>query len=376
MVPYRGRLSLRFARLALALACLGWFGITAGLHRDWLTAVLSAFAVYSLGALPEIRYDSTVRTAIGLMADTAYFGLWSRVAPDAWMPVLAVCYLLLSAVVLHDFPRTVAVAVVSLLFSLLLPATVSVGLVGTTVAAGAVALGVSYYKRFLNRRMSAVLRHNVVIRSQAEGAREAERQRIAADFHDGPLQSFISFQMRLEVIKKLLARGKEDAASDELRQLQELCQQQVAELRSFVRSMRPVDEGMSLGASLSRMVDSFQRDSGISSTFAAGEFADPAATEVALELLQIVRETLNNIHKHSGATRVAVSAARRDHRLEVKIEDNGCGFPFSGVFRLDEMELLRLGPASIKRRVRMLNGELTVESKPGQGAKLEIGIPM
>ena len=45
-----------------------------------------AFAVYALGALPEIRYDSTLRAAIGLMADTAYFGLWSRVAPDAWMP--------------------------------------------------------------------------------------------------------------------------------------------------------------------------------------------------------------------------------------------------------------------------------------------------
>src|SRR5579863_8531360 len=131
MVPYRGRLSLRMARLALALACLGWFGITAGLHRDWLTAVLAAFAVYALGALPEIRYDSTVGAAIGLMADTAYFGLWSRVAPDAWMPAFAVCYLLISAVLLHDFLRTVAVAVVSLLISLLLPATVSVGEVWT-----------------------------------------------------------------------------------------------------------------------------------------------------------------------------------------------------------------------------------------------------
>ena len=179
---------------------------------------------------------------------------------------------------------------------------------------GALAIALSFHKRYLDRRMSNTLRHNVIIRSQAQGAREAERQRIAADFHDGPLQSFISFQMRLEIVKKLLARDV-DAAAEELRQLQELCRSQVGELRSFVRSMRPADEGVSLPASLSRMVDQFQRDTGISATFSSGDFHDPAETEVSLELLQIVRETLNNIQKHSGATRIAMSArnARPSH---------------------------------------------------------------
>src|SRR5579884_2320273 len=308
--------------------------------------------------------------------DTAYFGLWSMIAPDAWMAAFSAAFALTSAVILHDFVRTLAVSAVALAFSMLLPAPASPGLVWTAAASGFIATSVAYYKKYLNERMSSILRHNVVIRSQAEGAREAERQRIAADFHDGPLQSFISFQMRLEIIKKLLARGNSNDAAEELRQLQELCGSQVADLRSFVRSMRPVDEGISLNASLSRMVDSFQRDTGISSTFTAGEFADPAATEVALELLQIARETLHNIHKHSGASRVAVSAARRDHRLELTVEDNGSGFPFGGTFNLEELELLRMGPASIKRRVRMLNGELVIESKPGQGAKLEIRVPM
>src|ERR1051326_8075730 len=112
MVPYRGRLSLRIARVTLALSSLAWFAITAGLHRNWLSALLAAYAVYSLGALPEIHYDSTMRSAIGLLADTAYFALGSAVAPDAWMPALSLCYLLPSAVVLHDFVRTVSVAVV------------------------------------------------------------------------------------------------------------------------------------------------------------------------------------------------------------------------------------------------------------------------
>jgi signal transduction histidine kinase len=230
-------------------------------------------------------------------------------------------------------------------------------------------------KDYLERRISRVLRHNVIVRSEAEGAREAERQRVAADFHDGPLQNFISFQMRLEVIKKLLARDVQ-AATEELKQLQDLCRTQVGELRGFVRSMRPVDEGASLSASLSRMVEQFQRDTGIAASFSSGEINDPSQTEISLELLQIVRETLNNIHKHSGASRVAVSVGLRGHKIEVKAEDNGGGFPFSGAFTLEELELMRMGPVSIKRRVRMLGGELMLESRPGQGASLEIRVPL
>jgi signal transduction histidine kinase len=376
MIPYRGRLSLRIARTALALACLGWYSLTAGLHVTWFMALLAAYAVYSLGALSEVRFYSTMRSPVGVLADTLYFGLWAWFAPGAWMPSMAAGYLLASVCMLQDPARTGAVAVVALLLALLLPSPTVPSLVWTVGAAAAVTAGLSFYKRYLDERMSSLLRNNLIIRSQAEGAREAERQRIAADFHDGPLQSFISFQMRLEVVRKLMARDDAAAAEEELRQLQELCRGQVADLRSFVRSMRPADEGMSLNASLNRMLEGFQRDAGIVATFTSAEFHDPAAVEVSLEILQIVRETLNNIQKHSGATRVAVSAARVDREIEVTVEDNGGGFPFSGRFTLDELDLLRLGPVSIKRRVRMLSGQLVIESKPGQGAKLELRLPV
>src|SRR5579863_2756342 len=371
MIPYRGRLSLRIARTALALACLGWYGLTAGLHLNWLTALLTAYVVYSFGALAEVRYDSAMRSPVGVFADTLYFGLWAWYAPGAWMSSMAAGYLLGSACMLQDVARTGAVAVVAVLLALLLPTPPMPSLVWTVGAAGAVASGISFYKRYLDERMSSLLRNNLIIRSQAERAREAERQRIAADFHDGPLQSFISFQMRLEIIRKLLLRDQV-AATEELLQLQELCKAQVNELRTFVRSMRPVDVEGSLTATLRRVVEQFQKDSGIPTTFVSTEFLEPAEPEVSLELLQIVREALYNVQKHSCATRVAVSIAKNDTELEITVEDNGAGFPFSGRYTLDELELLRLGPVSIKRRVRTLGGDLTLDSKPGQGAGLKI----
>jgi signal transduction histidine kinase len=374
MIPIQARQALRLSRVALAMACLAWypFAVKAGITT--VLAFLIAYAIFAVGTLFETRFDSQPRALVALVIDAAFFAFCKWLLPADWASSLAYGYLLLSAAILHPPVRVAITAAVSLILFLLLSAP-GAGVLWVAIAAAVMSLSYSLHRQYLERRMSNTLRHNVIVRSQAEGAKEAERERIAADFHDGPLQNFISFQMRLEIIRKLLGRDVE-AAAEELRQLQELCRNQVGELRGFVRSMRPADEGVTLSASLSRMAEQFQRDTGIATTFSSAEFHDPAETEISLELLQIVRETLNNVHKHSGASRVAISVGKRGHTLEVKAEDNGGGYPFSGAFTLDELELLRMGPVSIKRRVRMLGGELLLESRPGQGSSLEIRVPV
>ena len=178
--------------------------------------------------------------------------------------------------------------------------------------------------------------------------------------------------MRLELVRKLISMDTDQALS-ELKQLQEIAKKQVNELRSFVRSMRPVEvEGSTFAASLSRLVEQFQKDTGVNTTFMSGDYEEPGETETALELLQIVRESLNNVQKHSRATRVLVSVSKYGDGLEVTVDDNGAGFPFSGLYTIDEMDLMRLGPVSIKRRVRLLGGELLIDSRPGEGASLKV----
>jgi signal transduction histidine kinase len=61
--------------------------------------------------------------------------------------------------------------------------------------------------------------------------------------------------------------------------------------------------------------------------------------------------------------------------IEIAVDDDGSGFPFSGTYTLDELEILRMGPRSIKRRVRTLGGDLTLDSRPTAGALLKIRIP-
>ena len=297
--------------------------------------MLAAYLVYAVGTLFELRLDSPVRARIALIADTAFFGFWMWVVasgwvgwPSAgWISALLCGYVLVSAVLLHDVLRVVGVAVVVAFLAFLFAPRGEMPLVWVSLAAGAVGVALSVEKRYLNRRLSHTLRHNVVIRSQAQGAREAERQRIAADFHDGPLQSFISFQMRLEIVKKLLARDVA-AAADELRQLQELVQgsRWASCAASSAACARPRRASACPPRSAAWSTSSSAKPASPRPSL-RGELHDPAETEVSLELLQIVRETLNNIHKHSGATRMALSVGMFDHKVEIKAEDNGSGFP-------------------------------------------------
>ncbi|HLJ44540.1 MAG TPA: sensor histidine kinase [Bryobacteraceae bacterium] len=338
------------------------------------TAVL--FAVYTVYAAIELLWrsleDSRYRL-LGLAIDFLFF-LVSAATPVAygnWVSAVFFGYVLIAAAILNNWWATLAVSggAMSLVYivaplhgGILFPA---------LIAAGIVACGLAIEREHLEDRLSHSARQSVLYRYDAEKAREAERQRIAADFHDGPLQSFISFQMRLEIIRKLMSRDK-NAAHEELVQLQDICRTQVNDLRAFVRSMRPVDVEGSLNATLRRVVEQFQKDSSIPATFVSNEFLEPAEPEISLELLQIVREALYNVQKHSNATRVAVTVQKVDHALEITVEDNGAGFPFSGKYSLEELEVLRLGPTSIKRRVRTLGAEMLLDSKPGQGAGLMI----
>jgi signal transduction histidine kinase len=213
-------------------------------------------------------------------------------------------------------------------------------------------------------------------RRRAERATEAERQRVASDFHDGPLQNFISLQMRLEVLRKLLDRDL-DAGMDELRQLQTIAQSQVRDLRVFLHSMRPVDvDGADLVITARRTAEAFQKESGIPVTFIGNAAPMGLSPESTSEILQMIREALYNVQKHSGATRVAVALEKNEKTLEISVDDNGHGFPFAGTYSLEELELLRLGPNSLKRRARTLNANMQLESRPGRGAGLKVRIPL
>jgi anti-sigma regulatory factor (Ser/Thr protein kinase) len=122
-------------------------------------------------------------------------------------------------------------------------------------------------------------------------------------------------------------------------------------------------------------VQRFHRETGIAARFLieADEISLPAP--VCRELARIVQEALVNVRKHSGAKQVMVQFVEADGKWELIVEDDGAGFPFAGKISQAELDSSGRVPAIIRERVRLIQGELTIESKPGGGARLEILVP-
>ena len=84
MVPYRGRMALRVARVALAFATLGAYPFVEGARISGSLAFLIAYAIFAAGTLYEARFDGQPGTTIALVIDGAFFGYCLWLLPLAW----------------------------------------------------------------------------------------------------------------------------------------------------------------------------------------------------------------------------------------------------------------------------------------------------
>ena len=213
-----------------------------------------------------------------------------------------------------------------------------------------------------------------LMRRLRERAGAVERARFARELHDGAIQSLIAVEMQLDVLRR--QSGQAPVVNAELTRIQKLLREEVLKLRELMQAMKSfeVDSDRLLGF-ISDMVERFQRETGISAQFASELGRVELPQKVCRELARIVQESLVNVRKHSGAHHVLVRLGQRADSLRLTVEDDGRGFSFSG--RMSEAELATSGkgPAVIRERVRLLAGELTIESTPGQGARLEVQIP-
>ncbi|HZU25308.1 MAG TPA: sensor histidine kinase [Bryobacteraceae bacterium] len=369
---------IAWVRAALAAIALGLSFVYPLSSPVVVRSLFGAFLLYT--ALVALRFKGMKGFSglVALLLDVVFFLALATLGAEhlVWMASVFFLYLLTEALAFYTAIELVVIAGICAVCAAVLPSASIRMLEPTVLVAGTLACGFAVSQQRQKRAAEAADLRAAAAEKAVEKAREEERQRIASDFHDGPLQSFISLQMRLEILRKLMERDAH-AGMEELKELQGLAQTQVRDLRTFLHSMRPVDvDGGNFVAVTRRMTESFQKESGIPVTFLGTNSPVGLPQETALEVLQMLRESLHNVQKHAGATRVALSLEKSDKGLEISIDDNGHGFPFAGSYTLEELELLRLGPASLKRRARALNAELTLESRPGRGASLKYRIPL
>jgi signal transduction histidine kinase len=100
---------------------------------------------------------------------------------------------------------------------------------------------------------------------------------------------------------------------------------------------------------------------------ALGDSRLPAETETAL--YRIVQEALTNVIKHAQAGTVSIVLTRKGDRVVAVIEDDGRGFD------PEDMRDERLGLLGMRERIALVDGQLSVESRPGEGTTIAVEVP-
>jgi len=214
-----------------------------------------------------------------------------------------------------------------------------------------------------------------LVRRLRERAGALERGRFARELHDGAIQSLIGVEMQLDVLRRQ-SGTQAPVVNAELGRIQQLLREEVLKLRELMQAMKSFEVNAErLLAFISDTVERFRRETGIAAEFVSELEQVDLPQKACRELARIVQESLVNVRKHSGAHHVLVRLAPRAGFLQLTVEDDGKGFSFSGRLSDAELETRGIGPGVIRERVRLLAGELAIESTPGHGARLEVRIP-
>lgn len=207
---------------------------------------------------------------------------------------------------------------------------------------------------------------------------ETERQRIAADLHDGLGQSLSLIKLSLDETAQEMADSGAAKAAEAIRRLIPKVKDTLTEVRRISMDLRPSTlDDLGILATLSWFFRDFEehcRTIQVEKDFTIMEGEVPTPTKISM--FRILQEAVNNIVKHADATLIRVSLKRDGDLLRMTIEDNGKGFDLAARSAArPTAEGGGLGLLSMKERARLSGGTLMMESTPGVGTQLNIWWP-
>lgn len=206
-------------------------------------------------------------------------------------------------------------------------------------------------------------------------AQEGERHRIARELHDQLGQSIAALMLGLKSVAVLCARTEQ--ARYRFRQLQTIANELALDVHSLALDLRPTAlDDLGLEVALSNYLDRWASRWRMSVDFHCHGFQDSRlATHIETTIYRIVQEALTNIVRHAQAKTASLILDWCDERVNLVIEDDGCGFDLDAVMK-DRIRQQHLGLLGMEERVALVSGNLTIESVPDIGTCLYVRIPI
>jgi signal transduction histidine kinase len=212
-------------------------------------------------------------------------------------------------------------------------------------------------------------------RRSRQAATLEERNRMAREIHDSLAQAFTGIIVQLEAAERLAGRRPEQAQAS-LRKARDLARTSLQEARRSVWGLRPRSlEDQSLTEALHDQVRAMQGEDGLTLRFTTSGAERNLSPDVELNLFRIAQESLNNVRRHAKARNAGVQLDYGAGHVRLVVWDDGVGLPGDYNVTGSEDDGQGFGLIGMQERVRLLAGEIKVNSAPYEGTRIEVIVP-
>ena len=202
-------------------------------------------------------------------------------------------------------------------------------------------------------------------------AHEAERTRIAGELHDDIGQRMAVLTMDLDALGQALPLPTDEART-RVRALGDRTLQLAKDIQALSHRLHPPKlEYLGVASASASFCREVSRQQNVDIAFSHDGIPDGVPNHVALSLFRVLQEAVTNAVRHAGVREVAVTLRGSPEDIRLEIVDAGVGFDRDAV-----LSGRALGLIGMQERVRLVNGDLVIESRPGAGTSIRARVPL
>ena len=199
---------------------------------------------------------------------------------------------------------------------------------------------------------------------------EEEKAKIAREIHDELGGTLAAAKIDLQLVSDKLSGG--DAQRTRLSRIMSAIDDTIQVKRRIIEDLRPtLLDNLGIGAALKWQCGQFGKRWGVPCRIELQDENLRLSPAYSIAFYRVVQEALTNISKYAQAKNVAVSLLREGDRWLLRIADDGVGIDTSA-----RHNTMAHGLVSMRERVRALNGEFSIQGRPGRGTVVEVSAPL
>jgi two-component system sensor histidine kinase UhpB len=192
---------------------------------------------------------------------------------------------------------------------------------------------------------------------RALSAQESERRRIARELHDEVGQVLTAVLLQLDRLQREL----DERQRGEVQEAREAVRASLEDVRAIASRLRPEAlDDLGLSAALAALTNEVARHAGVHVERSLATVEPPLLPEEELVVYRVAQEALTNAVRHGHARRVSLTLASRARAVELTVRDDGAGFEVDAAAD-------GAGLRGMRERAVLIDAELDVTSRPGQG---------